>query len=249
MSRNFDLMQSMEMGHAFQSPAAAVEALFPISGDSGKGSHHRPLGNDAALSLVQRIFLRQAQPPPRMVVFAGIDHGNGCSGIAASVAETLAGNARGAVCLVEANFRSPSLPALLSTTNHHGFADALLQEKPIRLFVEPVCDDRLWLLSSGPVTADSPHLLTSDRVRERFAELRAEFDFVIVDAPPLTLYSDAIAMGKISDGIVLVVEAGSTHREAALAVAESLRSSNIPILGAVLNKRTFPIPEKIYKKL
>jgi Mrp family chromosome partitioning ATPase len=184
-----------------------------------------------------------------MVVFAGIDHGNGCSGVAASVAETLAENARGAVCLVEANFRSPSLPALFGTTNHHGFADALLQEKPIRFFFKPVCDDRLWLLSSGPVTAHSPHLLTSDRVKERFAELRAEFDFVIVDAPPLTLYSDAIAMGKISDGIVLVVEAGSTHREAALAAAENLRSSNIPILGAVLNKRSFPIPQRIYRKL
>jgi hypothetical protein len=113
-----------------------------------------------------------------MVVFAGIDHGNGCSGIAASVAKTLAGNARGAVCLVEANFRSPSLPALFGLTSHHGLADALLQEKPIRLFVKPVCDDRLWLLSSGPLTADSPHLLTSDRVKERFAELRAEFDFI-----------------------------------------------------------------------
>jgi protein-tyrosine kinase len=249
VSRNFDLMQDMEIGRAFQSPAPAVEPVFPIPGESGKGSHHRPLSSDAALSLVQRIFLRQSQPPPRMVVFAGIDHGNGCSGVAASVAETLTGNARGAVCLVEANFRSPGLSALFSMTNHHGFADALLQEKPIRLFVKPVCDDRLWLLSSGPVTADSPHLLTSDRVKERFAELRAEFDFVIVDAPPLTLYSDAIAMGKMSDGIVLVVEAGSTHREAALAAAENLRSSNVPILGAVLNKRTFPIPAKIYSRL
>ena len=151
-----------------------------------------------------------------MVVFAGIDHGNGCSRIAASVAETLAGNARGAVCLVEANFRSPALPAMLGTTNHHGLTDALLQEGPIRSFIKPVCNDSLWLLSSGSLAADSPNLLSSERLKARSAELRKEFEFVIVDAPPLTRYADAIALGQLSDGIVLVLEAESTRREAAL---------------------------------
>ena len=150
-----------------------------------------------------------------MVVFAGIDHGNGCSQIATSVAETLAGNAPGAVCLVEANFRSPALPGMLGTTNYHGLTDALLEEGSIRSFIKPVCNDRLWLLSSGPLAADSPNLLSSERMKARSAELRQEFDFVIVDAPPMTRYADAIALGQLSDGIVLVLEAESTRQEAA----------------------------------
>ncbi len=77
----------------------------------------------------------------------------------------------------------------------------------------------------------------------RSAELRKEFDFVIVDAPPMTRYGDAIALGRLSDGIVLVLEAESTRRDAALAAAESFRSCGIKIIGAALNKRTFPIPE------
>ena len=72
---------------------------------------------------------------------------------------------------------------------------------------------------------------------------------MIVDAPPMTRYADAIALGQLSDGIVLVLEAESTRREAALIAVENLRSSKIQILGAVLNKRTFPIPEKIYSRL
>ncbi len=67
-----------------------------------------------------------------MVVFAGIDHGNGCSQSATSVAKTLSGNAPGAVCLVEANFRSPALPGILGTTNYHGLTDALLEEGSMR---------------------------------------------------------------------------------------------------------------------
>ena len=70
-----------------------------------------------------------------------------------------------------------------------------------------------------------------------------------MDAPPISRYADAIALGRLSDGVVLVLEAESTRREAARIAVENLRASRIPVLGAVLNKRTFPIPERIYKML
>jgi capsular exopolysaccharide synthesis family protein len=248
MSRNFDLMQEMERDQAFLSHRI-IEPAFPTPGENRSWDAHRQTASDSTLRLVQRIFLQHTQDPPRMVVFAGIDHGNGCSQIAASVAETLAGNAPGTVCLVEANFRSPALPAMLGTTNYHGLTDALLEEDPIRAFIKPVFNESLCLLTSGPLAVDSPNLLTSERMKARSAELRKEFDFVIVDAPPLTRYADAIALGQLSDGIVLVLEAGYTRREAARIAVETLRSSEIQVLGAVLNKRTFPIPEKIYNRL
>jgi protein-tyrosine kinase len=248
MSKNFELLQKMETRQALPSQEAVAPA-FSLPHENGSESGRRHRVEDGALRLVQQVFLLQTEEAPRMVVFAGIDHGNGCSQIALSVAETLAGNARGAVCLVEANFHSPALPAMLGTTNHHGLTDALLREGSIRSFAKPVLSDKLWLLSSGSLAADSPNLLSSERLKARSAELRKEFEFVIVDAPPLTRYADAIALGQLSDGIVLVLEANSTRREAALAAAESLRSAGIKIVGAVLNKRTFPIPEKIYRRL
>ena len=247
MSRNFDLMQEMERAQAFRSNRRP-DPVLPVPGEKAD-RHNRRLNDESTRRLVQQIFLQQRQESPRMVVFAGIDHGNGCSQISTSVSEILAGNAPGAVCLVEANFRSPALPAILGSTNFHGLTDALLEEGPIRSFIEPVCDHRFWLLSSGPVAADSPNLLSSERMKARSEELRREFDFVIVDAPPMTQYADAIALGQLSDGVVLVLEAESTRQEAALMAVENLRSSKIPILGAVLNKRTFPIPEGLYKRL
>jgi capsular exopolysaccharide synthesis family protein len=184
-----------------------------------------------------------------MVVFAAVDHGDGCSRIAATVANNLARSARRSVCLIEANFRTPALPDIFGTTNHHGFTDALLAEDPIRSYAKPVGSDNLWLLSSGALAGDSANLLTSERVKARLAELRAEFDFVIIDAPPLSRYADAIAIGQLTDGLVLILEAGSTRKEAAQAATANLRSSKVPILGAVLNKRTYPIPESVYKRL
>jgi Mrp family chromosome partitioning ATPase len=237
MSRNFELLQQM------QRERDSVSTLLETQYSGGEWA------SDESLRLVQQIFLSPTQSPPRVVVFAGIDHGNGCSQICASVGETLAKNTSGSVCIVEANFRSPGLPELLRATNPLGLTDSLLQDGPIRSFANPVGIDKLWLLSCGTLTADSASLLSSEPIKARLAELRTEFDFVVVDAPPLTRYADAIALGQLSDGIVLVVEAESTRKEAAQMAAANLRASHVSILGAVLNKRTFPIPEKLYKWL
>lgn len=261
MSKNFELMQQAGLDQSLRPvrPVRAPEVPFsPLrpAGNRHRNGHKKRMHLDVnqfareeSLRLVQRIFLLQTQAPPRAVVFAGIDHGNGCSEICVSVAQTLANNVRGSICLLEANLRSPALPELFGTTNHHGLTDALLQEGPIRSFTKPLRGDNLWLLSSGSLAPDSPKLLNSDRLKTRFAELRKEFDYVLIDAPPLTRYADAVGFGQITDGFVLILEANVTRREAALRVAENLRASGIHVLGAVLNKRTFPIPESLYHKL
>jgi receptor protein-tyrosine kinase len=248
MSKHFELMQQMEKDQSFASNSTGAPVL-PVQSRADNSNGHRRWAKEEALRLVQQIFLLQTKEPPRVVVFAAIDHGNGCSQICASVAETLAKNARRPVCLVEANFRSPALPGFFGTTNHFGLTEALLQNGPIGSFAKPVNQDNLWLLSSGSLAVDSPNLLTAERLRDRVDELRQEFEFVIIDAPPLTRYSDALALGQLSDGLVLILEADSTRREAASVVAANLRSANVPILAAVLNKRTYSIPEAIYRRL
>jgi Mrp family chromosome partitioning ATPase len=268
MSKNFELMQQAGKEQALRpSPTHDPAPKVNFGNGHGNGAHnghgngngkrHREaegldldlLAGEEVLRLVQRVFLLQSQEPPHMVVFAGIDHGNGCSRLCVSVAETLAKNIRGSVCLVEANLRSPALPEMFGTTNHHGLTDSLLHDGPIRSFAKPVRGENLWLLSSGELAADSANLLNSERVQARFAELRKEFDFVLIDAPPLTPYSDAIGLGRVADGLVLVLEANSTRRDAAFQVAEDLRAANVRILGAVLNKRTYPIPDSLYRRV
>ncbi len=234
MSRNYELMCEIERKQALL-PYSPLNAALTAGESRGKGFPHS-LASDPMTGLVEQIFLQPQQEAPRMVVFAAVDHGDGCSRIAASVARALTATAPGMVGLVEANFRSPSLPGMLGTTNYQGFTDALLQEGSVRSFMKPMGNGCLWLLSSGPVAIDSANLLAGARVRARFVELRAEFHFVIVDAPPLSLYADAIALGQLSDGMILVLEAGSTRQDAALTAVRSAHSSRIQVLGAVLNK-------------
>jgi Mrp family chromosome partitioning ATPase len=140
------------------------------------------------------------------------------------------------------------LPLVFGTANHYGLADALRTEKPVRGFAKPL-ERNLWLVSCGSAVQQSTNLLHSEQMKKRFGELRKEFDYVLIDAPPLNTYSEGFALGQLADGLVLVLEANTTRRETATKVAERLNATQVKILGAVLNKRTFPIPDSLYRRL
>jgi capsular exopolysaccharide synthesis family protein len=255
MSRNYELLRQAQRNI----PVAAPDdrALLKIVSPRPVRNTNLPatagvdvdrISREESLKLVQSLFLLGGAPR-RVVLFAGVDSRSGCSFICVDAATTLSQNTSGSVCLVDANFRAPSLPEAFGTTNHYGLADSLRTEGPVRLFAKPLMPRNLWLLSCGSAANEATTLLNSEQMKNRIQELRNEFDYVLVDAPPLSTYADAVALGQLADGVVLVLEANSTKREAAVRVAENLRAANVKILGAVFNKRTFPIPESLYQLL
>jgi capsular exopolysaccharide synthesis family protein len=255
VSRNYELLRNAE--RKIPNLPAASPALMPLRSPRAARNGNLSvaanvnvdkIAREESLKLVQSLFLLNGAPH-RVVLFAGVDSRSGCSLICVSAAETLAHNTCGTVCVVDANFRAPSLPETFRTTNHYGLSDSLRKEGPVRHFAKPLLPRNLWLLSCGSAANESTALLNSEQMKSRIHELRREFDYVLLDAPPLSTYADAVALGQLADGVVLVLEAYSTKREAAARVAENLRAANVKILGAVFNKRTFPIPESLYQLL
>jgi Mrp family chromosome partitioning ATPase len=253
MSENYELIQQAGIrlgGSASRTEGAAgAESQNKTLTVAEILTEAPPATREESLKLVQRLFLTSEQTPPKAVVFAAIDSGSGCTRLCAITAQLLAENVSGSVCLVEGNFHTPSQANLFGVDNHHGLADSLRQEGAIRGFAKQAGRDNVWLLSSGSLGAEYVNLVNCDRMKERIAELRRTFDYVLIDAPPLNSYADAMVFGRLADGVVLVLEANATRREAALRVVERLRATRIPVLGAVLNKRTLPIPSALYKRL
>jgi receptor protein-tyrosine kinase len=252
MTENIELTQEVEQDIEVEFAPRPKEVLStPHKNDHKNGTRleSQQWAHEEILKLVQQTFLLQAQKVPRTVLFAGLDRGTSCSQICLLVADTLKRIVSGSVCLVEADFRSPSLTALLGTTNHHGLADSLLKDGPIRSFAKPLDAGHVWLLSCGLLDRDSPDLLNANRIKSRFAELRNEFEYVIVNAPSLSHYADATALGRLTDGLVLVLEANSTRKDKALKIMKKLQAAQIPVLGAILNNRSFPIPSWLYHRL
>lgn len=246
MSKNFELLTQVEGDHGlFQTAEKIVQPSISTSVTP-------PLGNVAreeVAKLVQRIFLTSnGNGPARAVAFCGIGHGDGASWICAQVALAVAAQGVTSVCAVDANLRTPGLHRYLGATNRCGLAEAVRQEGSIRKFLELGPRPNLWVLPTG-VNADPSLLLISERLRERVAELRAEFDFLIFDVSPAGHANDAAVLGALLDGVVLVVGAHSTRRETARKAKGTLEKGNAHLLGTVLNGRTFPVPDALYRWL
>lgn len=253
MSRNFELMQQMGVSSDTENRQAPVDFNLTSAADAKVDRRAlvepEQLAQEETLRLVQRIFLNPEGLAAKVVMFAGVDAGSGCSGVCAAAARILASNTHNTVCLLEANLRKPTLPQLFGVSNHFGLSDALQGDGRIREYVKPVGPNNLWLLSCGAETEQTPKLLNSTRMKERIAELRREFDYILVDVPALAEYADATALAGLMDGVVVVLEANATRREAASQAVDRLRAAQAKVLGAVLNKRTFPIPEPLYRRL
>lgn len=259
MSRNFELLQNLgreremfeapaETQTAVQEPMVNVAAPAPVE--------YQPLQlkmegtqRDEMFKLVQRVFLTPGAGRGRMVVVSGVESGNGCSWICARMAEVLASQVSGTVCVVDANLRAPGLHREFNVPNHYGLTDALQVTEPIRRFVTSLTRPNLWLLSCGAEVEGMQTMLSSDRMRALLPELQREFDYVLIDAPPMESGDDAIVLGRNAEGIVLVLRAHASRREKARNAVRNLETSNVRVLGAVLNQRTFPVPESIYRRL
>ncbi len=248
MSRNFDLLQRDVAG--FKPPPQAPKMETPKVYSRSLRDRHL-LADDEVMKLVQRVFiLPGSENGPGAVAFCGVSSGDGCSWVCAHAAEMLAEHGGGSVCVVDANLRTPSLHDYFRFENSKGFADGVKEEgRPMRELARRASGQHLWLITAGTVGREPNGSLNPARLRTRIAELRNEFDHVLIDTPPINSYSDAILLGQMADGIVLVVGSNSTRREPARIAKESIEAAKIPILGAVLNKRTFPIPEALYRKL
>lgn len=247
MSRSFDILRKSEN---LPGSFAARPPLEKFGRPENHSKARKAIIDEQILTLVQRVFVaKDAEKPPDVVAFSGVDSGAGCSWVCARVSERLAEQVAGNVCIVDSNLRTPSLHEYFQVEKGAGFADAVRDNRPLREFARRVWGRNLWLISAGNAGREPNGALNPTSLRKRLAELRAEFAHILIDTPPASSYADAVLLGQLTDGIILVVGSHSTRREPARIAKESFQAARIPILGAVLNKRTYPIPEALYQKL
>ncbi len=244
MSKNFELLQRA------QKDQESITRVRAGSVDSFKPQFNGFTAQEA-LRLVQRVFLVPGPDAPRVVVFSAVDPGDGCTTVCAKVAETLAGEVSqsGTSCIIDADLRGASLHRYFGLENTKGLAEAVTQSGPVRDFMQPMDGGRLWIMTAGGGGSNVHSLLTSGALADRITELRSQFDNVLIDSPAVNLYADAVALGKLSDGMILVLQSNATRREAARRAKEIIEVGRVRLLGAVLNKRRFPVPAGIYGKI
>jgi len=144
------------------------------------------------------------------------------------------------VLLIDGDLRRPKLHQVFGLGKSNGLSDILHDRKRIEEYaLEDLAKQTqvpgLYVLPAGSGTVSIANLLHSPRMTELLGRLRREFDNIMIDSPPMPQLSDARVLGRVADAVILVMRAGHTTRDAALAAAQRFGEDGTPVLGTVLN--------------
>lgn len=159
--------------------------------------------------------------------------GEGKSTIALNLALALGAELDDKTLLIDADLRRPSIGALLQPAPKLGLREVLTKLAPLEHAVLELKNSALEILPAGSKTEAPLELLTAQEARSLISGLRERYRWIIIDTPPIVPFTDADALGALSDGILMVVRARSTPESVYQQAVSAVTSTRI--LGAVLN--------------
>jgi capsular exopolysaccharide synthesis family protein len=206
---------------------------------------HPSLGSESLLVLesfravVTSLLLSSPEgTTPRSLVVTSPSSGEGKTTVVANMGLILALMGR-RVLLVDGDLRRPRLHNLFALDCKRGLStlleDGRLSTEPLSRYVQSTAIPGLSVLVSGPASVASANLLYSREFPELLARLKREYEFVLIDTPPVLQVADARVIGRQADGVILVVRAGKTARDAASAARQRLDADRTNVLGLILN--------------
>jgi capsular exopolysaccharide synthesis family protein len=170
---------------------------------------------------------------PKVIVVASSVSKEGKSTVAANLAVAVA-ELKQQVLLVDADMRHPFQHHAWELTNEVGLSNVIAGQAKLQLAVKEVMPN-LDVLTSGVMPPSPVMLLKSKGMISLIDYASKNYDFVIIDAPPLVLASDALILGKMTDGILLVARPKVVDYTSAAFAKELLEQSNQNVLGLVVN--------------
>jgi capsular exopolysaccharide synthesis family protein len=204
--------------------------------DRSLASVHRPASGEAeaARSLRTSLYFSTKGTVHKVIQVTSPNMGDGKTTIAANLAVAIAQSGK-RVVLVDGDMRRPRVHTLFGVSPEVGLSSVVVGEAPLARALVDSGIDRLVLLPCGPRPENPAELLTQPPFERVLAELREQFDFVIVDTPPLLAVTDPAVVVSRADGVLLVVRLSKNGRPAAERAREVLYALQANCLGIVVN--------------
>ncbi len=215
---------------------------LPMPAEGGLESlpcYTSPKGREGESFRTLRTALMLAHQEARHVVLTSSEPGDGKSTVVANLAVCFA-QADKRTLVIDADLRRPGLTNLLKMRGARGLSEVLRGSGEIgrtaAAHINSTALPRLDVLPSGPRPADPAELLTGSRFSQLLAWAETVYDHVLIDSPPMLAAVDAAVMGRVTDGVMVLIQPAKNRRRPVMRAIDRLKLMEIPVLGLVVNR-------------
>jgi len=203
--------------------------------------HASPNGPEAEAFRTLRTALGFANEESRQIVVSSSEPGDGKTTITCNLAVACAQSGKRTL-LIDADLRRPGSTNLFEMRSRGGLSNVLRGGEPVAesllANVQSVGVEKLDFLPSGPRPGNPAELLSSERMADLLAWAETVYDQILIDAPPTLACSDAAILGRMADGVVLVVRPDKNRRRVVMRAVESFAIVGVRVFGIVANHLT-----------
>ncbi len=153
------------------------------------------------------------------------------------------------VLIIDADMRRPRLHSIFNLENGGGLSTLLsneLSDDEIDNVVRQDEKTKLYLMTSGPVPPNPAELIGSEQMATLLRMLQQRFTHIVVDSPPIASFTDGVLIASMVDGVILVVNSGTSSRQVVRRTRHLLNEIGAKIFGVVLNKVNLKAQDQYY---
>ena len=141
------------------------------------------------------------------------------------------------VLVIDADLRKARIHKYFSLPNDNGVTDIIVNKYKVKDAVKKIEEvDNLYVITSGAYPPNPAEILESKKMADLLETVRTDYDIILIDTPPVGQLTDAAILGKMADGVILVIASGETHIDFAKHAKSRLEKVNARVLGAVITK-------------
>jgi capsular exopolysaccharide synthesis family protein len=192
------------------------------------------VASEAYRTLRANLLYGVVDDPPKVIVITSPGRGEGKSITCANLGVVLAQVGK-SVLVVDCDLRKPTLHSVFGLGNEQGLITALVKEGSLQdTWDQPM--EGLRVLTVGPTPPNPAEVLSTQRFAELMRQLREEFDYVLLDGPPLEHVADSAILSVHADGSLLVIDSQNTRKVAVRRSVRDLEAVGGEVIGVVMNK-------------
>ncbi len=200
-------------------------------------TYHEPKSPlaEAIRSLRTSLRFSTREGAPKSTFITSSAAGEGKSSIALNLATAYA-QAGNKVLIIDADLRNPTLHKLFKLENYEGLTNYLAGGGSSSDISQPTMVKNLYTITSGPIPPDPVELLSGQRMGTLLSNASADFDYIIIDGPPVLGLADALVISGLCDATIVAVEAGKTRKVTLMKSLKRLERAHSTVVGVLFTR-------------